>query len=114
MTNAAASNPDSGWLDVAAASGVPDGDVVATFVDGREIALVRLGATVHAIDATCTHGNASLCGGFVEPDGSIECPLHQGRFDVASGKALCAPLTKDLRVHTVRLVGGRVWVKLTA
>ena len=32
----------------------------------------RLGEALHAIDATCTHGNASLCGGFVEPDGSVE------------------------------------------
>jgi naphthalene 1,2-dioxygenase ferredoxin component len=107
-------NTTGDWVDAAAADGVPDGDVVAAFVEGHEVALVRLGDRVHAIDATCTHGNASLCGGFVEPDGSIECPLHQGRFDVATGKALCAPLTEDLRVHAVRLEGGRVWVKLAA
>jgi naphthalene 1,2-dioxygenase system ferredoxin subunit len=100
------------WLDVAAASAVPDGDVVAAQAEGREIALVRLGDEVFALDATCTHGAASLCGGFVEPDGSIECPLHQGRFDVRSGKALCEPLTQDLAVHAVRLEGGRVWVRL--
>jgi naphthalene 1,2-dioxygenase ferredoxin component len=100
------------WTDVAAADSVPDGDVVAAYIDGHEIALVRLGDTIHAIDATCTHGNASLCGGFFEPDGSIECPLHQGRFDVATGKALCAPLTQDLAVHAVRLEGARVWVQL--
>jgi naphthalene 1,2-dioxygenase ferredoxin component len=114
MTTALNTTPGDGWLDVASATSVPDGDVVAAVAAGREIALVRLGSAVHAIDATCTHGNASLCGGFVEPDGSIECPLHQGRFDVASGKALCAPLTRDLQVHTVQLVGDRVWVKLSS
>ena len=113
MSNTA-DTPGPGWLDIAAASSVPDGDVVAATAGGQEIALVRLGSTVHAINATCTHGNASLCGGFVEDDGSIECPLHQGRFDVATGKALCAPLTQDLQVHQVRLVGDRVWVKLSA
>ncbi|MDO9095834.1 MAG: non-heme iron oxygenase ferredoxin subunit [Rubrivivax sp.] len=101
------------WIDVAAAADVPDGDVVAAHVQGREIALVRLGEELHAIDATCTHGSASLCGGFVEEDGSIECPLHQGRFDVRSGRALCAPLTQDLAVHAVRVDdAGRLWVKL--
>jgi naphthalene 1,2-dioxygenase ferredoxin component len=104
------SNPD--WIDVAAAASVPDGDVVAAEAAGREIALVRLGEELFAIDATCTHGAASLCGGFVEDDGSIECPLHQGRFDVRTGKALCAPLTQDLLVHTVRVEGGRLLVKL--
>jgi naphthalene 1,2-dioxygenase ferredoxin component len=103
---------EPGWTDVADASTVPDGDLVAASVQGREIALVRLGDEVFAIDATCTHGSASLCGGFVEPDGSIECPLHQGRFDVRTGRALCAPLTQDLAVHAVRQQAGRVWVLL--
>jgi naphthalene 1,2-dioxygenase ferredoxin component len=100
------------WHDVADAAAVPDGDIVGAVVAGREIGLVRLGDEFHAIDATCTHGNASLCGGFVEPDGSIECPLHQGRFDVRSGRALCEPLTQDLVVHELRLEDGRLWVRL--
>lgn len=100
------------WHDVATADAVPDGDVVAAHAEDREIALVRLGDEVFAIDATCTHGAASLCGGFVEPDGSIECPLHQGRFDVRSGRALCEPVTQDLAVHEVRVDAGRVFVRL--
>ena len=103
---------ESPWHDVAEAAAVPDGDIVAALVDGREIGLVRLGEALHAIDATCTHGNASLCGGFVEADGSVECPLHQGRFDIATGRALCAPLTQDLVVHEVRVEDGRLLVRL--
>ena len=106
-----ASPDDCDWIDVAAAADVPDGDVIAAMAGGREIALVRLGEELFAIDATCTHGAANLCGGFVEEDGSIECPLHQGRFDVRTGKALCAPLTQDLAVHAVRVVNGRLLVK---
>ena len=105
---------DPDWHDVAAAAEVPDGDVIAALAAGREIALVRLGDELFAIDATCTHGQASLCGGFVEPDGSIECPLHQGRFDVRTGRALCAPLTQNLAVHAVRVQGGRLWVRVAA
>jgi naphthalene 1,2-dioxygenase ferredoxin component len=105
--------PEAPWHDVADAAAVPDGDIVGAVVAAREIGLVRLGDELFAIDATCTHGNASLCGGFVEPDGSIECPLHQGRFDVRSGKALCEPLTQDLAVHAVEQRGARVWIKLS-
>lgn len=105
-------NNQDGWHDVAAAEAVPDGDVVAAQAEGREIALVRLGDELFAIDATCTHGAASLCGGFVEPDGSIECPLHQGRFDVRSGRALCEPVTEDIAVHELRVDAGRVFVRL--
>lgn len=102
------------WIDVAAAADVPDGDVVAARLGNRRIALVRLKHEVFALDATCTHGNADLCSGFVEPDGSIECPLHQGRFDVRTGRALCAPLTQDLPVHPVRIENGRVTVSLAS
>ncbi len=100
------------WTDVAAAAEIPEGDVVGRVVEGREIALYRLGDDVFATDATCTHGSASLCGGFVEPDGTIECPLHQGRFDIRTGRALCEPLERDLRTHPVRQEGGRIWLQL--
>ena len=100
------------WTDLAAFDEVPEGDVVGRIVDGREIALYRLGDEIFATDATCTHGNASLCGGFVEPDGSIECPLHQGRFDIRTGRALCEPLERDLRTHAVKLEAGRVWIQI--
>ena len=79
---------------------------------GRPIALFKLSDGVFATDAICTHGNANLCGGFVEDDGQIECPLHQGRFDIRSGKALCEPLAHDLVVHPVRIEGGRVFVQI--
>ena len=100
------------WTDLAAFDEVPEGDVVGRIVDGREIALYRLDDEVFATDATCTHGNASLCGGFVEPDGSIECPLHQGRFDIRTGRALCEPLERDLQTHPVKLEAGRVWIRI--
>lgn len=100
------------WHDVAADSEIPAGDVIGRIAGERPIALYRLSDGLYATDATCTHGNASLCNGFVEDDGQIECPLHQGRFDIRSGKALCEPLAQDLRVHPVRIEGGRVYVQV--
>ncbi|WP_326538972.1 non-heme iron oxygenase ferredoxin subunit [Pseudorhodoferax sp.] len=105
---------DTTWHDVAALDDLPEGDVVEREVAGRPIALYRLSDGVFATDATCTHGNASLCGGFVEDDVSIECPLHQGRFDIRSGRALCAPLEADLAIHPVRVEAGRVRVGIAA
>ena len=42
-----------------------------------------------ATDGFCTHEEQHLEDGIVI-DNVIECPLHQGRFDVRSGKALSA------------------------
>lgn len=102
------------WHDVAAESDIPDGDVISRIAADRQIAIFKLSDGVFATDAICTHGNANLCGGFVEDDGQIECPLHQGRFDIRSGKALCEPLEHDLAVHPVRIEGGRVFVQIDA
>ena len=99
------------WTDVAAAEALPIDDVIALQVQGRELAFYGVDGEVFASDNVCTHGHARLCDGFLE-DGAIECPLHQGRFDVRSGKALCAPLTEDLRVYRVKIENGRVFVDL--
>jgi nitrite reductase/ring-hydroxylating ferredoxin subunit len=66
---------------------------------------------VYATDNSCTHGQARLCDGFLECR-EIECPLHQGRFDVRDGKPLCEPVTEALRRHPVKIEGGRVFLQI--
>lgn len=103
-------NPEA-WVDASAVDDVPDDDVAAVAVEGRDIALYKVNGEVYATDNTCTHGQARLCDGFLEGH-EIECPLHQGRFDVRNGQATCAPVTEALRCYPVRVVGGRVLLKL--
>lgn len=99
------------WMDAAALADVPEGDVIGVQVAGKEIALYEVGGEVFATDNICTHGHARMSDGFL--DGSeIECPLHQGKFDVCTGKALCAPLTENIRTYAVRIENMRVMLKL--
>jgi naphthalene 1,2-dioxygenase system ferredoxin subunit len=99
------------WIDAADADAVPEEDVIAVQVAGKEVALYGVDGDVFATDNICTHGHARLCDGFLE-GGEIECPLHQGRFDVRTGKAMCAPLTDDIRAYPVKIENGRVFVDL--
>jgi len=99
------------WIVAAACDDVPEGDVIGVRVDGREIALYEVEGEIHASDNLCTHGAARMSDGFLEGR-EIECPLHQGRFDVCTGRALCAPLTADLRIYPVRIEGGQVLLRL--
>lgn len=101
--------PTTNWINAAAAEEVWDGAGIEVEAGGREIALFRVGEQVFATDAHCTHGNARLCDGFVEGT-SIECPLHQGRFDLRTGMPLCEPVTEAVRTYPVRIEGGRVFV----
>ncbi len=99
------------WVDVLACEDLPEDDVVGVDVQGRDIAIYECDGTYFATDNICTHGHARLCDGFLE-DGEIECPLHQGRFDIRTGKALCEPLTEDIRTYPIKVDDGRVWLQL--
>lgn len=97
------------WIKVASARDLGDDEAKTVTVAGRVIALYRLEGHYFATDGLCTHGQALLSEGFVE-DGCIECPLHQGRFNIRTGKALCAPVTVDVRTHEVRREGDDIFV----
>lgn len=98
------------WIKVASAQELGEDEVRSVNVAGHSIALYRVGGEFLATDGICTHGKAQLSDGFLE-DGCIECPLHQGRFDIRTGKALCAPATVDLRIHATKRVGDDIYVQ---
>ena len=95
------------WLPVAARADVPEGDVIAVTVGDHDIALYGVEGGVYATANICTHGHARLCEGFLEGN-EIECPLHQGRFDVTTGKAVLEPVTEDIRTFPVKIEDGQV------
>lgn len=99
------------WTDATAQRDVPEDDVIGLMVDGHDIALYKADGEIYATANICTHGQARLCDGFFDGH-EIECPLHQGRFDVRSGKALRAPVADDIRTYPVKTEGGRVYVAL--
>lgn len=99
------------WIDVMDVESVPQADVTAVNVGGTEIALYEVEGEIFATDNLCTHGAARMSNGFLEGN-EIECPLHQGRFNVCTGKAMCAPLTDDIRIYPVRIENKRVLVNM--
>jgi len=99
------------WIDVAAEQDVADGECLGVDVNGTPVALAREGEKIHALHDLCTHGAARLSEGYVE-NGCIECPLHQGLFDLATGEARSAPVTVAVKTYPVRCVGGRIEIAL--
>ena len=99
------------WTDAAAVDDVPADDVIAVLVAGNEVALYSVEGNVYATDNICTHGHARLCEGFLEGH-EIECPLHQGKFDVRNGAPTCAPVTEAIRSYPVKIEGSRVFIQI--
>lgn len=80
-------------------------------VDGRRIAVVRLGDDVYAIGDTCSHADVSLSEGEVhEGDRTIECWKHGSEFSLETGESLTLPATKAVPVYEVVVDGDDVLV----
>jgi len=99
------------WTDAAAETDVADGACLGVRVGGTPVALVREGHKIYALHDLCTHGAARLSDGFVE-NGCIECPLHQGLFDLATGAPRSAPITHAVKTYPARCIGGRIEIAL--
>ena len=101
----------SNWTDVAAEADLFEGAGIPVAPGGRDIALFSVEGEVFATDNLCTHGNARLCDGFVEGH-EIECPFHQGRFDLRTGAPTFAPCTEAIKTWPVKVEAGRVLLDL--
>ena len=66
---------------------------------------------LYASLAYCTHQGALLRDGYFDRH-LIECPLHQGCFDIRTGEPKGAPATRRLRVVEVRTRAGMVELRV--
>ncbi len=88
---------------------VPVGEGRARTIEGRRIAIFNTPTGWYAIDHACPHMGGPLADGLVA-DSCVTCPLHERRFDLATGAALGAG--DDVAVHRVMVDGDAVLVEL--
>jgi nitrite reductase/ring-hydroxylating ferredoxin subunit len=88
-----------------------EGAFRVSFPNRPPIAIFRLDGDLFALNDTCSHGQASLCDGFVE-DGKVECPFHTALFDIRTGAALTMPATEPVRAYSVMIKDGDVYILL--
>jgi MocE subfamily Rieske [2Fe-2S] domain protein len=103
---------DNNWHLAGVADDFEDEDVEQVRVGPLAIAVYRAKGEFYATQDLCTHERAYLSDGVVV-DCVVECPFHQGRFDVRNGRALGAPVTVPLKTYPVRIVDGRIYVGVT-
>lgn len=101
----------SEWVRVAVYDDVPEDGTLGVEPDGRSVCLYKLSGEVFATDNKCTHGDADLSDGLIQDGALIECPLHEGTFDIRTGKAMSAPCDRDIRCHAVRIDDGAVFIR---
>ncbi len=99
------------WHLVCEADEIDDEDVIPFDHGDWAYAVYRTPSGYYATDGLCTHEVATLADGLVLGE-IIECPMHQGRFHIPSGKAKSAPACVDLRTHPVKVDDGKVYIGL--
>ncbi|MBN3755667.1 Rieske 2Fe-2S domain-containing protein [Paraburkholderia sp. Tr-20389] len=99
------------WIAACAPDDIDEEDVMRFDHDGASYAVYRIADGYYASEGWCTHEKAHLADGFVV-NREIECPLHQGRFDIPSGKAKSAPVCVHLKTYPVRVENGEVLLGL--
>lgn len=91
--------------EVADLASLPEATPTKARAGINDLVLVRVGSTVHALHAVCSHAGGPLAEGTVV-DGCLECPWHASRFRLADGRVVGGPAVYDQPAYELRAVEG--------
>ena len=74
------------------------------------LSLVKVDENVFCFEDICSHETASLAEGWLEGY-EVECPLHESRFDIRTGRPDCPPARKPIRTHRVHVIDDIVYLE---
>lgn len=102
----------AGWIEAGDAARLGPGEVIRFDHAGRTFALYQTsGGGYHASDGICTHGKTHLAGGLVMGN-LIECPKHNGRYDITDGSPQRPPVCVALRTYPLENRNGTLFLNL--
>lgn len=87
----------------------PGGMRTVRSAQGIDILLCNVAGTIHAIENICSHGASALSEGTLIGC-EIECVLHRGRFDVATGQATRRPAKRPIATFECSVADGVVYL----
>lgn len=103
---------EDGFNKVASLTDLPDGEMKAVNApDGVQVTIANIKGELYCFENMCTHEDASLNFGWLLSDiCQVECPLHEGRFDLKTGQATEAPAEYPIKLYNVRVDGEDIFV----
>jgi nitrite reductase/ring-hydroxylating ferredoxin subunit len=99
---------DESWHLAGNAADFENEDIEQLWIGKLAVAVYRAKGQFYATQDLCTHEHAYLSDGVV-----VECPFHQGRFDIRTGKAIGPPVIEPLETYPIKVVDGRLYVRVT-
>ncbi len=80
-------------------------------LDELDVAVVKVGEQVFAIEDVCSHADYPLSDGEVTGC-TLECLLHGSRFDLRTGRPTGPPANRPVPVFPTTVVDGEVYADL--
>ena len=100
------------WITACDFASVATNDVVRFDSQEQTFAVIKLDdGRCSVIDGLCTHGKAHLAEGFVDGT-TIECPKHNGRFNVLTGEPFASPVRVATNVYETRVNDDKIEFRL--
>lgn len=111
ITSTATPSP-GGWIEVCPDARLGREDVLRFDHARKTYAISRTGdGRLFATDGVCTHGNTHLGDGLVIGQ-TIECPKHNGRFNLADGSPARVPVCRGLATYPIERRDGSLFLNV--
>ena len=101
----------SNWVYVCEKNEIDFEDLLRFDHEKKTYCIYHIKEGFFATDGMCTHENVHLEDGLVMDD-EIECPMHQGIFNIKSGKVIQNPPCEDLKTYSTKVEDGKVYIEI--
>ena len=102
---------DNNWILVGTTDNVEVEDIIRFDHNDKTFCVYKLEDGFYATDGICTHEDVHLEDGLVM-DNEIECPMHQGVFDIKTGEAVSPPACDDLKTYPVKVEDNNIYIQI--
>ncbi len=105
--------PDTdGWIEICSSANIGNEEVIR-FDHLKKTFAISRDATgkFYATDGICTHGNTHLGNGLIKGN-IIECPKHNGRFNLDDGSPARSPICRGLATYPIEEREGVIWLNI--
>ena len=103
---------EENWIEVGKSDSIDMEDLIRFDHDNKTFCVYRIEDGFYATDGMCTHEEVHLEDGLVMDD-EIECPMHQGIFNIKTGEAISPPACDDLKTYPVKVENDLVYINIS-
>ncbi len=105
--------PDiEGWLAVCEVSDIEDNEVTRLDFGEQTYAIYKtVEGKLYATAGLCTHADVHLAGGLLQGN-LIECPKHNGRFDIRDGSPKRAPVCRAIKTYSLKIIDNTIFINI--